>query len=311
MQTPHVATWEPGHTSVGRSVVAIGVFDGVHLGHQALLRDAVADARHQLLPSVAVTFDRDPDQVLTPATAAPQLLTLSEKIVAIGEVGISSVLVVPFSAEIAGLSPFRFVADILRPAADPSAIFVGRNFCFGAGAAGTVETLTRIGGDFGFVVIPHDLVSEGGETVSSTRIRILVASGDVRGAARLLGRTHRITGVVRRGRGDGRALGVPTANVEPAPFAATPGDGVYAGSVVADGATWPAAIAVGRPPSFPGAENFVECHLIGFTGDLYGATLEVRFTERLRDQKCFDSLDELSAEMRHDIETAAAIAAAE
>lgn len=301
MSPAHIITLEPGHRAIGRSVVAIGVFDGVHVGHQALLRDTVAEAHRQLLPAAAVTFDQDPDQVLRPHACAPQLLSLADKLTLIAETGVASVLVVPFTLELAALTPFRFVADVLAPAADPSAIFVGRDFRFGASAEGSVETLERIGGDFGFRVVPHELVSADGEPVSSTRVRALIAAGDVAAAARLLGRLHRLTGVVRAGRGDGRALGVPTANVEPLPGSARPSDGVYAGNVIVEGVTWPAAIAVGRPPSFPRAGDFVECHLIGFAGDLYGREVQVQFAERLRDQRRFDNLDELKAQMKADI----------
>lgn len=309
MSAPHVRRWEPAHRALGRSVVAVGVFDGVHVGHQALLTDTVAEARRQMLPAVAVTFDRDPDLVLTPDTAAPQLLTLAEKIEALGGTGIEEVLVIPFTHDLAAETPFRFVADVLAPAVDPSAVFVGRNFRFGSHAEGTVETLERLGADYGFRVLAHDLVSAGGQTVSSTRIRALVAGGDVAQAARLLGREHRLQGTVRQGRGDGRALGVPTANVEPLEHSAVPADGVYAGRVRIGGdEIWPAAIAVGRPPSFPDARNFVECHLIGFDGDLYGREVEVRFIERLREQRKFDSLEELSEAMRADVARASDLA---
>ncbi len=297
-------TWEDGVAPLGRSVVAIGVFDGVHVGHQALLRATVQEARARTIRSVALTFDRDPDQVVTPDNAAPQLLSLNDKCGAILECGIDTVLVVPFTPAVAQMRPEDFLDAVLAQACTPVAIHVGHDFRFGAGAAGDVDALYVWGVEHGADVHPHRLVDVGSQPVSSTRIRGLVAAGDVAGAAELLGRGHRVTGTVHEGRRQGGQLGFPTANVAPAPYSALPADGVYAGrALTTEGVWWPAAISVGTPPTFPAARDYLEAHLIGYAGDLYGQTLELEFVERLRPLTGFASLEELSAAIARDVAT--------
>jgi riboflavin kinase/FMN adenylyltransferase len=186
-------------------------------------------------------------------------------------------------------------------------VVVGSNFHFGHRACGDVATLRQIGEAHGFAVVGHDLLELDGDTVSSTRIRTLIAAGDVLGAARLLGRSHRLSGTVMEGRRQGRELGFPTANVHPLPHMAIPADGVYAGRVSVHDRLWPAAIAVGRPPTFADALPFVECHLIGFAGDLYNLDIEVEFVERIREQRRFESLDELTSSIASDVARARAL----
>jgi len=294
---------------VGRAVCAIGVFDGVHAGHQALVRDAVTLAREDGVEAFVITFDRDPDQVVTPQAAAPQLLTLAEKAQLLCAIGADAVLVVPFTENVASLTPSEFLTQILLSAVDPVAVVVGEDFRFGRGAQGTVETLTRFSEPRGFAVVAHALEERDGEPVTSTRIRALVAAGDVEGAARLMGRPHRVTGTVVHGRGEGEGMGVRTANIAPVEFAALPAAGVYAGRVEVDGEVWPAAVLVGPAPTFPQATDVIEAHLIGFEGDVYDAQVAVEFLTRLRDPRKFDGVDELAAAMRSDIEDAARIAA--
>ncbi len=297
-----VVTWEPGMPSLGKAVVAIGVFDGVHLGHQALLRDAVGEAKAFRARSVALTFDRDPDQVVCPDVAAPQLLTLQDKCDFILETGIETVLVVPFTAELAAMAPEAFLDRVLADCCDVRAIHVGRDFRFGANASGHLDTLLAWAAEHAADVRPHALVTHEGATVTSTRIRRLVAAGDVEGAAELLGRPTRVTGAVHEGRQQGRELGFPTANVVPAEYAALPADGVYAGTATLEGGgVWPAAIAVGTPPSFPEARDYLEAHLIGFDGDLYDTELVLEFTRRIREQRAFGSLDELTSAIAADV----------
>jgi riboflavin kinase/FMN adenylyltransferase len=303
-----IAGWQPDMPPLGRAVVAVGVFDGVHLGHQALLRDTVADARSRGVEAIAVTFDRDPDTVVSPSTAAPQLLTLDDKLGAMSRTGIDSILVVPFTAEISQLEPEEFLERVLLRALTPLAVHVGGDFRFGHKAAGDVTVLERFGLAHGFEVDPHELVSVAGEPVTSTRIRRLVADGDVAQATGLLGGRPCVTGKVHRGRGEGAGLGFPTANVVPAPFAALPGDGVYAGrAILADGSSWPCAISVGTPPTFPQARDYLEAHLIGFGGDLYDQPITLEFWERLRPQRGFSSLGDLAAAIRADVDRARAI----
>lgn len=303
-----VVTWSPELASLGPSVVAIGVFDGVHLGHQKLLKDAAAEARRLGVRSVALTFDRDPDQVVTPEAAAPQLLTLQDKCRFILECAIQTVLVVPFTHEIAATEPDTFLDQVLGACCDVSTIHVGADFRFGARAGGDVETLKSWSFRLGAKVRPHILLESEGRAVTSTRIRRLVAAGDVREAAALLGRATRVSGQVHRGREQGRELGFPTANVVPVPYAALPADGVYAGRVVlADGSAHAAAVSIGVPPTFPDARDYIEAHIIGFEGDLYGARMTLEFIERLRSQQAFNSLGELSAAIRTDVERAGQI----
>jgi riboflavin kinase/FMN adenylyltransferase len=291
--------------TLGPSVVAIGVFDGVHLGHRALLEDTVAHARRVHARAVALTFDRDPDQVVTPQTAAPQLLTLDDKIDEITSVGIDTVLVVPFTPEVAAYDPETFLDAVLQRSCEVVAVHVGEDFRFGHDAAGDLDTLYVWGVEHNIDVVPHALVESQGGPVTSTRIRGLISVGDVETAAELLGGLPRITGTVVRGRGEGAQIGFPTANVRPVAFAALPADGVYAGRVVrSSGERWPAAISVGTPPTFPAARDYVEAHLIGFDGDLYGEPVRLEFGAKLRDQMRFDSVDRLSEAIRADVAAA-------
>lgn len=297
-----VVLWERGAPPLGQAVAAIGVFDGVHIGHQALLGHAACDAADRGRPCIAVTFDRDPDQVVTPEAAAPQLLPVDDKCRFLLEAGADRVLVIPFDAELAALPPLAFLDRVLMAALEPLAIHVGIDFRFGRFAQGTVDTLATAGEDMGFDVRPHVLVEADGAPVTSTRIRHLVAAGDVAGAARLLGKDHRVSGRVDRGRGAGRAhLGVPTANLVPPKHAAIPADGVYAGWAEVGSNRFPAALSAGIPPTFPKARHRLEAHVIGLGTEVYGETVTVGFTRRLRDQLRFGDDAELAAAIRNDI----------
>ena len=268
---------------LGSAVVAIGVFDGVHLGIRRCLPTPSPTLRARGVEAVAVTFDRDPDQVVSPETAAPQLLTLADKVGFIAATGVDAILVIPFTHDLAEMCPEEFLESVLLHAVQPLAVHVGGDFRFGCRATGDVGALQRSGVEHGFEVSPHELVSAAGLPVTSSRIRTLVAAGDVRAAAQLLGRATCVAGVVHRGRGEGASLGFPTANVVPVEFAALPADGVYAGrAILADGGMWAAAISVGTPPTFPEARDYLEAHLIGFDGDLYDQPLTLLFFERLR-----------------------------
>lgn len=304
-----VINWDAEVASIGPAVVAIGVFDGVHIGHQALLRDTVDDARARGVAAVAVTFDRDPDQVVSPTKAACQLLTLGDKLAFIANTGVDAMLVVPFTSTLAEMSPEQFLDLVLMRSVMPLAVHVGGDFRFGRHAEGDVAALQRIGTRHGFEVRAHGLVSAGGSAVTSTRIRALVATGDVVGAAGLLGRPTRVTGTVHRGRGEGAQLGFPTANLVPVAFAALPADGVYAGrAIIAEGTMWAAAISVGTPPTFPDARDHLEAHLIGFDGDLYDQPLTLEFFERIRSQKTYPSLEALTSAISSDVNSALDIA---
>lgn len=296
-----VVEWEMGGDSLGPAVVAIGVFDGVHVGHQALVRDTVALAWEKGVKAAVLTFDRDPERVLCLDSPPPQLLTLEDKLAFLDELAPDIVLVVPFCTRLAEMAPDRFLSDVLTAAFDPVAVMVGEDFRFGRYASGNVDSLRRFGGGHGFGTVAHGLVEADGGPVTATRIRALIAEGDVAAAARLLGRPHRVSGTVAHGRGQGVVLGVPTANVVPHVEAALPAAGVYAGRVVTSEGEYKAGVSVGRAPTFPEAADVLEAHLIDFEGDLYGQEIAVEFTRRLRDQHAFGSAEELSEAMREDL----------
>ncbi len=304
-----VITWERGMRSLGKAIVAIGVFDGVHAGHQTLLRAVAAEASARGAISVAITFDRDPDQVITPEAASPQLLTLADKTCFIGECGIERVLVVPFDATVASMLPVEFLDSVVGGCCEVLSVHVGSDFRFGARATGDGATLAEWCKSHGARYASHGLFEVDGEPVGSTRIRRLVAAGEVEAAAELLTRPTRLVGRVHEGRRAGRELGFPTANLAPVPYAAVPGDGVYAGrAILADGSVIPAAISIGVPPSYPEARDYVEAHLIGFSGDLYGQEVTLEFFERIRELTRFDGLGELVSAIKSDVARAAEIA---
>jgi riboflavin kinase/FMN adenylyltransferase len=305
-----IVNWTAETEPLGRTVAAIGVFDGVHAGHQALVRDTVALARDLDAVSAVVTFDRDPDQVVTPATAAPQLLELEYKIALLAGLGADVVLVMPFTNELAKTPPLTFLDEVLLGSMEPAGVVVGYDFRFGHRAEGDVDLLVRYGASRGFSVVAHNLVRDDAGPITSTRIRGLVSEGDVVSAARLLGRPHRVTGEVGHGRGAGAGLNAPTANLLVNPAIAVPAPGVYAGRTVIEGRSLPAAISVGIPPTFPEAGEVFEVHVLDFDGDLYGTVLTVELLDRIRDQRRFDTTADLSQAIAEDIVQVRAIAAA-
>jgi riboflavin kinase/FMN adenylyltransferase len=294
--------WTPDMPSIGPACAAVGVFDGVHVGHQALIRDAVRIASAEECVSVVVTFDKDPDQVVSPTAATAQLLDLEDKLSLIAELGPDAILVVPFDARVAAMAPLVFLDSVILTALRPVGLIVGYDFRFGHRAEGDVDTLVRYGRSHAFTVVAHDLVSVDGEPVTSTRIRGLVASGDVAGAAVLLGRPHRVKGDVVHGRAAGAGLGAPTANLAVGPFAAMPADGVYAGRVHVDGVAYGAGVSVGVPPTFPDSTAELEAHLIDYRGDLYGRSVTVEFVQRLRSQTAFPSEGDLAKAIAADLD---------
>jgi riboflavin kinase/FMN adenylyltransferase len=265
------------------------------------VREAVGLAAAHHAVSVVVTFDRDPDQVVAPAAAAPQLLDLDQKLSLLESLGPDVILVMPFTPQLAATAPLVFLDEVLLDAMTPMSVVVGHDFRFGHRAEGDVRVLVRYGADHGFGVVAHDLVSRDGAPVSSTRIRALITGGDVGAAARLLGRPHRIRGSVHHGRGEGADIGFATANLSVGPHTALPAAGVYAGRATVDGLAYAAAISVGAPPSFPAATDDLEVHVIGFAGDLYGSELTIDFLERLREQRAFPDIAELTRAIAADV----------
>lgn len=298
-----VVTWSDSMHSLGRAVIAIGVFDGVHRGHRSLLDSAIRSARQHDCLAIAVTFDCDPDEIIHPEAAMPQLMTLDQRMRTLCATGVDAVLVVPFTPELASTPAEQFLSTILGSCCAPIEIHVGRDFRFGSHATGTLDTLREWCREHGAEAFGHSLLEHEEQPISSTRIRRLVAHGEVDMAYELLGGRPTVTGVVHHGRGEGTALGFATANVTPVPHAALPADGVYAGVAnLDDGTRWPAAISIGTPPSFPDARDYVEAHLIGFRGNIYEAPITLEFVERLRDQKTFSGTAELHDAIAADVE---------
>ncbi len=296
----------------GSSVVTLGVFDGVHRGHQQIIARARQAASELRLPLVVVTFDPHPDEVVRPGSHPPFLCTTRRRAELLAGLGADAVCVIKFTYDFSQLGPEEFVRTVLVDRLHAARVVVGEDYVFGHKAAGDVALLAELGEKYDFTVEGLPLVTEDGVRISSTEIRARLAEGDVAGAAHDLGRPHRVEGVVVRGHQRGRALGFPTANLETLPHAAIPADGIYAGWLYeldpADGSEmqkWPAAISVGTNPTFDGRERTVEAYALDRDDlDLYGAHVGVDFAQRLRPTIRFASVDELVAQMRVDVDQA-------
>jgi riboflavin kinase/FMN adenylyltransferase len=293
-----------------RCVVTVGVFDGLHRGHQQIVARARQLAAERDLPTVLITFTPHPSEVVRPGSHPPQLTTNTRKAELAAELGVDVAVFLPFTREFSKLSPEQFVHQVVVAELHAAAVVVGENFRFGHRAAGTVAMLSDLGSRWGFAAEGVGLLSEDGRLISSTYIRSCVEAGDLVAAAHALGRPHRLDGVVVRGSQRGRDLGFPTANVRPVPFAAVPADGIYAGRVVrldewgntlADRPALPAAISVGSNPTFEGRHRSVEAFVLDFDADLYGQNLGVEFVHRLRGMVRYDSVEALVAQMKDDV----------
>ncbi|MGY4919791.1 bifunctional riboflavin kinase/FAD synthetase [Streptomyces sp. 900116325] len=299
----------------GRSVVTIGSYDGVHRGHQLIIGRAVERARELGVPSVVVTFDPHPSEVVRPGSHPPLLAPHHRRAELMAELGVDALLILPFTTEFSKLAPADFIVKVLVDKLHAQLVIEGPNFRFGHKAAGNVQLLTEFGATYDYSVEVIDLYvsgeAGGGEPFSSTLTRRLVAEGDVAGAAEILGRPHRVEGVVVRGAQRGREMGFPTANVETLPHTAIPADGVYAGWLNANGETMPAAISVGTNPQFDGTERTVEAYAIDRVGlDLYGLHVSVDFLAYVRGMAKFDSLDDLLVAIAADVKRASELVAA-
>jgi riboflavin kinase / FMN adenylyltransferase len=299
-------SWDDVPADLGRTVVTVGNFDGVHLGHRHVVSRACETAAELgLRDVVAVTFDPHPMAVLRPEHAPTTLTSIEDRVDRLAALGVTGVLVVPFSREVAGWSPERFVRDVLVDALRAACVVVGANFRFGAKAAGDVATLKELGAQLDFTVegIPLD----GGPQVwSSTYVRSCLNAGDVEGAAEALGRPFSVRGIVVEGDKRGRELGFPTANVPASGMHAAPADGVYSGWLrrTDTDEVFPAAISVGTNPTFAGErERRVESYVldVGDSLELYGVEVEVSFVGRIRGMKRFDSVEDLVTQMHDDV----------
>ena len=291
----------------GESAVTIGFFDGVHRGHQSVMRRLVTVARGRGLRAVAVTFDRHPREVLTPGNVPGLLSTTERKALLIEDLGMDALLVMEFDEEVASWPPERFVEEVLVRGLNAKHATVGANFTFGHKAVGTVETLTDLGGLHGFSVEGVTLLEIEGTRVSSTSIREALAAGDLEWPTRALGRRHIVDGTVVPGAGRGDDLGWPTANLETDPRLLLPARGVYAGRGILEDGAWPAAINVGVNPTFGEEPLHVEAFLLGFEGDITGRPIGIEFWERLRDEERFDSPEELSRAIGKDVDRTRAL----
>jgi len=294
------------------AAVTVGNFDGVHLGHAAIARGLVAAARRRAVPAVALTFDPHPAALVRPDAAPAPLSTPARRAELLLALGIDAVLVQPTDAALVALPAEAFYREILRRRLGAVAIVEGADFRFGAGRGGDVELLRRLGlaDRVDVEVVPP--VTVGAEPVSSSRLRALVAAGDVAAAAALSTAPYRLTGTVVAGARRGRGLGFPTANLAGV-ATLLPAAGVYAARAAVSGTPsegpWhAAAVNVGPAPTFGVETSGVEVHLIGYDGDLYGEALDVDFLARLRDTRRFGTVEELRGQLAADVERAAAIA---
>ena len=291
------------------SVVLIGVFDGVHKGHQLLLNRAKEIAAGRNI--VALTFDPHPMQVLAPDRAPTLLTTLADRVELLKIHNADQVAVLKFNEKFAAMAPDDFVKDVLVGQLSASTIIVGKNFTYGHKAAGNVESLINDGLNFNFTVDVQDLESGEGEVISSSRIRNLVTAGKVEEARALLSRPHRLDGVVVHGEKRGREIGYPTANLGNIDGQTIPNDGVYAGWLTVGINFWPAAISIGTNPTFAGVRaRQVEAYAIDQVGlELYDKSASIEFGWRLRDTLKYDGLEPLLVQMKLDCDQARSLTA--
>ncbi len=288
-------------TDWGRSVVTVGVFDGVHRGHQLLIGRAVEVARERGLPAVLVTFDPHPAELVRPGSHPAQLTTLRRRADLAAALGVDAVCVLPFTPELLRTEPAAFVHHVLVERLHAAAVVVGQNFRFGHQGAGDVALLTELGQRFGFAVEGLGLTGDDGVTFSSTYIRACIDAGDVVAAAAALGRPHRVEGVVVHGARRGRDLGFPTANIATAPHTALPADGIYAGRFAIGDRLLPTAISVGTNPTFQGRVRTVEAYVLDVDEDFYGHAVAVDLVARLRGQEHYDDVGALITQMHADV----------
>lgn len=287
------------------SVVTVGSFDGVHLGHRRILAEVVMLAQGLSVAGVAVTFDPHPMATLHPEEAPCLLTGTRERVELMRESGLYEVVVVDFTAGFAGRSAEWFVKNVLLKRLNMRRLVIGYDFRFGASREGDAPYLERLGEELGFGVDIIPPVNYLDHPVSSTRVRTALVRGDVESAASMLGRPHMFTGKVVRGQGIGRKLDFPTANLEPLdPNRALPANGVYAVRVEVGSALTAGALYIGPRPTFRGKVNSIEVHLVGFEGSLYGKRMRVHFVGRIRGDRVFASPAALSKAIRRDVEAA-------
>jgi riboflavin kinase/FMN adenylyltransferase len=287
------------------TAVTIGNFDGVHLGHQALIERVVSEARPPG-GSVVLTFDPHPSRVLAPERAPGALTTTRQKEEIVASMRVDHLAVLPFTAEVAAWPPERFAGTVLARVLAARVVVVGEAFRFGHRQRGDVAVLRELGSGLGFSVVAIPPVLRGGSVVSSSRVREALAGGEVAEARARLGRPYFVDGEVVRGDGRGRAIGVPTANLR-SENEVLPGRGVYAARLqIADEGPRDAVVNLGVRPTFGGTQPVLEAHVLDFEGDLYGARARLHFHARLREERRFPGRDELVAQIHEDVRAARA-----
>lgn len=283
--------------------LAIGVFDGVHLGHQQIIRQTIADAHQHDAFSLVVTFDRHPNAVVAPERVPPQIYSRSQKIRAIEALGTDALLEIRFDREFSEKPGETFIRELIHGLGQVFFICVGANFVFGHRRSGNVDLLKKLGTELGFQVHGHGAVALDGELVSSTRIREAIRAGNLDAASQMLGRPYAICGKVTEGDKIGRQLGFPTANLNTSGLILPP-NGVYSGYVNVSGTTYRAALNIGFRPTLSGAppELRFEAHLLDFSGNLYGMELEMEIGSKLRNEMKFSSVDALKQQISQDVD---------
>ena len=286
----------------GAHALSVGVFDGVHGGHRALVRRMLDEAGRRGLTGGIVTFHPSPITVLRPQVQISYLASLEQRVELLGDLGVEFVAVVQFTSELAQVGAEEF-ARILVEDAGMRLLVVGENFAFGRGREGTPERLREIGAALGFEVVVVPLVEDDGERVSSTLVRDALTAGEMERVAELLGRSYTLRGPVLRGDERGRTIGFPTLNLGVSPDRALPPNGVYVTlAALGNGRELQACTNIGIRPTFEGQERLVETHLLDFDGDLYGQVVSIELHQRLRDEQKFDGVDALVAQIQRDVE---------
>jgi len=283
------------------SSVAIGTFDGLHRGHQALIAAAIADARAKGRQAVVFTFDRHPAELVAPDRVPGYLSTPKQRVEILTALGVDDLVIARFDEKFRELSPESFLRFVVYGILGARALFVGPDFRFGCNHAGDVEYLRGAQDRYGFAVNVLDPVLVDGERASSTRVRQCLRAGDIEGAQRVMGHRYALSGTVVEGEKLGRELGYPTANLRLTRAQVVPADGIYAVWVEWNGRRCKGACSIGVRPTVGGTERVIEVYLLDFTGDLYGETLELEFVARLREERKFDSLDALREQIARDV----------
>jgi len=286
------------------STLAIGVFDGIHAGHQALIRSGVQDAHQNGRPSVVLTFDRHPSELLAPDKVPGYLTTESQRARLFEALGVDDLLIARFDERFREISPEAFLRFVVCGIIGARAVYVGFDFRFGKNQEGDTKYLRSAPVRCDFEVHVTDPVLVDGEKASSSRIRELLREGDVERASRILGRPYALVGIVVEGQKLGRTLGFPTANLEPAAKVVVPADGIYAVRVIRGPNRHMGACSIGIRPTIGGTARTVEAYLMDFSDDLYGEELEVEFVARLREERKFDSLAAMVQQIGRDVDEA-------